>query len=93
MAVHARLKNEFTEDEKYHNLLRWLNEEGTGLNPDFNRSTDKRKDKTSSGLFPHIGVADQRSNGNNKYYEFLDVLNCLLIYLENTLFPLDVCRQ
>ena len=24
MAAHARLKNEFTEDEKYHNLLRWL---------------------------------------------------------------------
>ena len=25
MAAHARLKNEFTEDEKYHNLMRWLN--------------------------------------------------------------------
>ena len=24
MAVHAHLKNEFTEDEKYHNLMRWL---------------------------------------------------------------------
>ena len=24
MAVHARLKNEFTEDKKYHNLVRWL---------------------------------------------------------------------
>ena len=24
MAVHARLKNEFTEDEKCHNLKRWL---------------------------------------------------------------------
>ena len=24
MAVHACLKNEFTEDEKYHNLMRWL---------------------------------------------------------------------
>ena len=24
MAAHARLKNEFTEDEKYHNLMRWL---------------------------------------------------------------------
>ena len=24
MAAHARLKNEFTEDEKYHNLIRWL---------------------------------------------------------------------
>ena len=24
MAVHARLKNEFTEDEKCHNLMRWL---------------------------------------------------------------------
>ena len=24
MAVHARLKNEFTEDEKYHNLMTWL---------------------------------------------------------------------
>ena len=23
-AAHARLKNEFTEDEKYHNLMRWL---------------------------------------------------------------------
>ena len=23
MAAHARLKNEFTEDEKYHNLMRW----------------------------------------------------------------------
>ena len=23
MAVHARLKNEFTEDEKYHNLMTW----------------------------------------------------------------------
>ena len=23
-AVHARLKNEFTEDEKYHNLMTWL---------------------------------------------------------------------
>ena len=22
--VHARLKNEFSEDEKYHNLMRWL---------------------------------------------------------------------
>ena len=25
MAAHARLKNEFTEDEKYHNLMRWHN--------------------------------------------------------------------
>ena len=24
MAVHARLKNEFMEDEKYHNLMTWL---------------------------------------------------------------------
>ena len=24
MAAHARLKNEFTEDEKYHNLMTWL---------------------------------------------------------------------
>ena len=24
MAAHAHLKNEFTEDEKYHNLMRWL---------------------------------------------------------------------
>ena len=24
MAAHARLKNEFTEDEKYHNVMRWL---------------------------------------------------------------------
>ena len=24
MAEHARLKNEFTEDEKYHKLMRWL---------------------------------------------------------------------
>ena len=24
MAAYARLKNEFTEDEKYHNLMRWL---------------------------------------------------------------------
>ena len=23
MAAHARLKDEFTEDEKYHNLMRW----------------------------------------------------------------------
>ena len=23
MAAHARLKNEFTEDEKNHNLMRW----------------------------------------------------------------------
>ena len=26
MAVHARLKNEFMEDERYHNLMIWLNE-------------------------------------------------------------------
>ena len=25
MGAHARLKNEFTEDEKYHNIMRWLN--------------------------------------------------------------------
>ena len=24
MAAHARLKNEFTEDKKYHNLVSWL---------------------------------------------------------------------
>ena len=24
MAAHARLKNEFMEDEKYHNLVSWL---------------------------------------------------------------------
>ena len=24
MTPHARLKNEFTEDEKYHNLMGWL---------------------------------------------------------------------
>ena len=24
MAVHGRLKNEFTEDEKCHNLMSWL---------------------------------------------------------------------
>ena len=24
MAAHARLKNVFTEDEKYHNLMTWL---------------------------------------------------------------------
>ena len=25
MAAHVRLKNEFKEDEKYHNFMRWLN--------------------------------------------------------------------
>ena len=25
MAAHARLKNAFTEDGQYHNLMRWLN--------------------------------------------------------------------
>ena len=25
MAAHARLKNEFAEDEMYHNLMKWLN--------------------------------------------------------------------
>ena len=25
MAAHGRLKNEFTENEKYHNLMSWLN--------------------------------------------------------------------
>ena len=25
MAAHARLKNDFTKDEKYHNLMSWLN--------------------------------------------------------------------
>ena len=25
MAAHVRLKNEFTENEKYHNLMSWLN--------------------------------------------------------------------
>ena len=25
VAGHVRLKKEFTEDEKYHNLMRWLN--------------------------------------------------------------------
>ena len=25
MAAHVRLMNEFTEDEKYHNLMSWLN--------------------------------------------------------------------
>ena len=24
IAAHVRLKNEFTEDEKYHNLISWL---------------------------------------------------------------------
>ena len=24
MDAHAQLKNEFMEDEKYHNLIRWL---------------------------------------------------------------------
>ena len=24
LAAHALLKNEFTEDEKYHNLMSWL---------------------------------------------------------------------
>ena len=24
MAAHVRLKNEFTQDEKYHNLTSWL---------------------------------------------------------------------
>ena len=24
MAAHTRLKNEFTEEEKYHNLMTWL---------------------------------------------------------------------
>ena len=24
MAAHVRLKNELTEDDKYHNLMRWL---------------------------------------------------------------------
>ena len=24
MAAHARLKNKFTEDENYHNLMRWF---------------------------------------------------------------------
>ena len=25
MAAHARLNNKFTEDEKCHNLMRWIN--------------------------------------------------------------------
>ena len=43
MAAHAHLKNEFTEDEKYHNLMSWSFEfsiyqaiwKGTGLTFDF----------------------------------------------------------
>ena len=36
MAAHGHLKNEFSEDEKYHNLMRWLicsvwNENSVGL--------------------------------------------------------------
>ena len=31
MAAHARLKNEFTKDEKCHNLMKWLNFELTLL--------------------------------------------------------------
>ena len=31
MAAHARLKNDFTEDEKYHNPMRWLIFEDTCL--------------------------------------------------------------
>ena len=32
MAAHARLKNEFKEDEKYHNLMTWLQYEHCGNN-------------------------------------------------------------
>ena len=33
MAAHARLKNEFTEDEKYHNLIRLQNFQTTSPKP------------------------------------------------------------
>ena len=35
MAAYAHLKNEFTEDEKYHNLMRWLNCSNTVKIPKF----------------------------------------------------------
>ena len=31
MAAHARIKNEFTEDEKYNNLMNWVNALFSGL--------------------------------------------------------------
>ena len=38
MAAHARLKNEFMEDKKYHNLMSWrICSSGTGFkHPAFN---------------------------------------------------------
>ena len=41
MSAHARLKNEFTEDEKYHNLLRWLILCISKIQPDNFRQTDR----------------------------------------------------
>ena len=42
MAAHARLKNEFTEDEKYYNLMWWLN--------------DVKESATGKELFPWLSA-------------------------------------
>ena len=46
MAAHAHLKNEFKEDEKCHNLMRWLN-----LFSDYHKSTVK-----SMALMDHTKI-------------------------------------
>ena len=45
MAACARLKNEFTEDEKYHNLMRWLKYQRVHI-----RQTDAREDRPALSL-------------------------------------------
>ena len=60
MTPHARLKNEFTEDEKYGNLMRWLiliaaevkKETELSLKTEFDRNTGEILVKMGGHIYP-----------------------------------------
>ena len=63
MALHAHLQNEFTEDKKYHNLMRWLK-----CFISFSRRTPRIKSEEESGRKSRrfsTGMAPGKNKANN----------------------------
>ena len=63
MAAHARLKNEFTEDEKCHNLMTWLICRSTSSMGLF-KSKECFYDISAGSIFRDLGQSDTKFSAN-----------------------------
>ena len=74
--MHARLKNEFTEDEKYHNLMRWL-KLSVALNITFvkYRIFNNADTSCNMALFPFAVVGFEKLQTNILSYKLRQLMS------------------